>query len=108
MMIVGQIRQGDVLLVPVDVQPPADCPIRDEAVLALGETTGHAHRLGGAVMDWTASEQRYVRIVGMELGTLTHEDHDPAPAAVVIPEQTYRVVPQQEWDLSGQWRKVRD
>jgi len=106
----GQIRQGDVLLVPVDTQPPSALSPVPEAVLAWGEQTGHAHRLrGAAVLDWTDSQgTRFVRIAGGEPGSLSHEDHDPEPAPVVEPGQTYRVIPQREWDLSGQWRTVAD
>ena len=59
------------------------------------------------VLEWQSAGQRYVHVVG-ERGTISHEDHDPTPAAVVEPDVTYRVVPQREWDLRGQWRKVRD
>lgn len=104
---IGQIRQGDVLLVPVEVAPPDGATPHDEAVLAWGEVTGHAHRLSGAVLDWTDGERRYVRVLNAP-GSLRHEDHDPAPAAVVAPGQTYEVVHQREWDLSGQWKKVID
>jgi len=48
------------------------------------------------------------RVPGSQMGTLRHEDHDPDPATVVVPETTYRVVPQHDWGLSGQWRKVVD
>ena len=104
----GQIRQGDVLLVPVDRKVPAGLQPHAQAILALGESTGHAHRIVGTVLDWSEGESRFVRVIGIAPGELVHEDHDPVPAAVVVPEQTYRVVPQQEWDLSGQWRKVVD
>jgi hypothetical protein len=102
----GQIRQGDVLLVPVDVEPPPGLEPQREIVLALGEATGHAHRLTGAVVEWTQAGERYVRSFGP--GSLSHEEHDPTPAVVVLPDVTYRVVQQREWDLSGQWRKVVD
>jgi hypothetical protein len=92
----------------VDDSPPANVQPVDLVILAEGEMTGHAHRLRGAVVEWNVGEQRYVRVVGDERGTLQHEDHDPMPVAVVTPGQTYRVVPQREWDLSGQWRKVVD
>ncbi len=106
---IGIIRQGDVLLVPVDVPAPADAAISREVILAEGEITGHAHRLRGTeVLEWSIDGQRYIRVRGAELGTLQHEDHDPVPAAVVAPEVTYRVVQQRVWDLSGQWRKVQD
>ena len=105
----GQIRQGDVLLVPVDTAPPADAARTSEVVLALGEVTGHAHRLSGAaVLEWQKGGSRFVRVLGSEPGALSHEDHDPVPARVVPPGQTYRVVQQREWNLAGQWQEVAD
>lgn len=104
---IGQIRQGDVLLVPIEVEPPADITPSAQCILALGEVTGHAHRLTGTVLEWSIGDQRYVRVVG-DVGSLSHEDHDPTPAAVVTPGQTYRIVHQREWDLQGQWRQVVD
>ena len=105
----GQIRQGDILLVPVAQAPPKDCEVRQEVVLAEGELTGHAHRVHApTVKTWELDGDRYVLVDGAEPGALSHEDHDPTPAAVVEPGQTYRVVRQQEWDLSGQWRQVLD
>ncbi len=106
----GQIRQGDVLLVPMDgLQPPADAQAKSEVILALGEATGYAHRLKAPVIyEWKVAGQRYVQVQGDAPGTLTHEEHDPLPAPVVTPNVTYRVVQQQEWDLSGQWRTVVD
>ena len=106
---IGIIRQGDVLLVPVEIDPPANVIKQTEVILAEGEQTGHAHRLTGAeVWEWEQDGQRYVRVAGSEMGSLKHEDHDPKPVAVVVPETTYRVVPQQEWDLSEQWRRIID
>ena len=106
----GQIRQGDVLLVPVDNVAPAAATTKVQVILAEGEITGHAHRLsaGAGVLEWTEGEDRFVQVLGAINGALSHEDHDPAPAAVVTPGQTFRVVPQNEWDLSGQWRQVVD
>ena len=106
----GQLRQGDILLVPVTaVEPPSDARRSGEVILAEGEITGHAHRLRGAeVLEWSVDGQRYVRVLGGEAGTLQHEDHDPVPAAVVAPDVTYRVVQQRVWSLESQWRKVVD
>lgn len=103
----GIIRQGDVLLVPVAEAPPATVTPVALVVLAEGELTGHAHRLRGSVLEWRVAGERYVRVTGGP-GTLQHEDHDPEAVAVVAPEQTYRVVQQREWDLTGQWRRVAD
>lgn len=104
----GQIRQGDVLLIPVAVERPADARVTAEVVLAEGELTGHAHRLSAPqVWEWKVLGQRHVQVGGAP-GTLTHEDHDPQGARVVEEGATYRVVRQQQLDLSGQWRQVRD
>lgn len=103
-----QIRQGDILLVVSDRKPPEGLKPKKQVILALGEATGHAHRLSGNVLEWTEDDERFVRIIGQAFGELSHEEHDPTPIALVEPEVTYRVIPQQETDLSGQWRKVVD
>lgn len=108
----GQIRQGDVLLVPCPsvARPPGLSP-RSEVILAVGEATGHAHRLRTkerAIYEWEVSGQRYVVVEDDEPGTISHEDHDPVPVPVVAPHVTYQVIRQQEWDISGQWRKITD
>jgi hypothetical protein len=104
-----QIRQGDVLLVAVDKKPPAGIEAKIEVVLAEGELTGHVHLVQAKeVLEWSEGDQRYIRVTSGEPGVLSHEDHDPVPAAVLEPGITYRVIPQQEWDLQGQWRKVTD
>ena len=105
-----QIRQGDILLIAVaGIMPPKEIQPKTQVILALGELTGHAHRLAATgVYEWEADGYRYVRVHGIEPGTLAHEDHDPVPVAVVAPETTYRVIQQQVWDLSGQWRNVQD
>ena len=103
------IRQGDILLVPVEATPPHDAKRTREVVLAEGELTGHSHRLAApVVLDWGVAGQRFVRVQGDDIGTLTHEDHDPTPAPVVHPEQSYMVVRQREWSLDGEWKQVTD
>lgn len=108
-MELGQIRQGDVLLIPVEgLPPPPEARPSNEAVLAVGEMTGHAHRLQAPeVYAWCVGDQRYVR-VEKEVGTLQHEEHDPVPAAVVVPGVTYRVVTQQEWNLQEERQVITD
>ena len=108
-MTIGMIRQGDVLLVPAERVPPTGCKPAAEVILAEGEVTGHAHRLGGAaVLDWIEKGHRYVQVLGDRPGTLRHEDHDPVAAPVVPAGQTFEVIPQREWSLEGQWKKVVD
>lgn len=101
----GQIRQGDVLLVPVDTRPPKHAKSAKEVVMAVGETTGHSHRL---VADEILVWNDMIWVVGPEPGAIVHEDHDVTPAAVVVPEQTYRIVNQQERALTGEWKRVVD
>ena len=103
-----QTRQGDILLVASDERLPQGVEPMARVTLAKGELTGHAHTLTApAVFDWRVDGQRYVRVSG-GVGMLYHEDHDPVPVPVLSPDVTYRVIPQQETDLSGQWRKVID
>lgn len=105
----GQIRQGDLLLIPVEGYPLHGAEVTNRVVLALGEVTGHAHVLtADRVLTWETKGQRYVWVDGTAPGAITHEDHDPVPAAVVQPGQTYEVRRQQEWSLESQWRQVQD
>ena len=103
---VGQIRQGDVLLVPVDVTPPSNATVVSELVLARGELTGHAHRLTAkaGIVTW----RNFVVVQGDSPGFISHEEHDQKPAPVVVPGQVYEIVIQEEFGLDGMWRKVVD
>lgn len=89
-----QVRQGDVLLVPVAVLP-TECkeitPAGD-VVLKYGEVTGHAHRIAldapGKVRVWDSHAERYLQV--LERVTLHHEEHgaiDIAPGLYYVPEQ---------------------
>jgi hypothetical protein len=103
-----QIRQGDVLLVSVSLERPANIKPLTEVILAEGEITGHAHRIKAKeIYQWEAQGQWYIQVDG-EIGELSHEEHDPLPAKVIEPGVTYRIVPQKEWNLDGQWQKVQD
>ncbi len=101
----GQIRQGDILLVPVDETPPADAMQHSHVVLAEGELTGHAHVVEAPrILTWGDMFQ----VASEAPGKLTHQDHDPQPAAVVVPGQTYKVVRQREYSIEGMWKQVED
>jgi len=91
----GQIRQGDVLLVPVD--PPAD-PMTGAVDAAgqplaglevAGERTGHAHRLPARVYD--TSRGRVLMLERPEV--LTHEEH----RHVEVPAGWWRPIVQREY-----------
>jgi hypothetical protein len=133
----GLMRQGDVLLVPVDPElvngeAPANRRVRDRVdgrvVLAEGEVTGHAH----AILDeharleqqnfgeyrrtwvnsghWTGS--RTVLIIEGSPATLVHEEHDPltVPPGGYLVRRQREYVPGREssgWRTAG-WRRVVD
>lgn len=90
-----QVRQGDVLLVPVDEIPSQARPVArmgGRAVLAEGEATGHAHAIrspGASLLE--DGEERYLHVRGPV--TLGHEEHAP----IVVVPGTYRVVIQREY-----------
>lgn len=111
------MRQGDVLLVPVDVIPESATPAeRDEAdriVLAVGEKSGHAHAIRAqgvtAFRAENVAEDPSNRalidfiMVGGSGARLDHEyidarkaDHDPielAPGAYRVVQQRNYVAP---------------
>jgi hypothetical protein len=104
----GLIRQGDLLLVPVEELPRS---LRDSdrgrLVLAEGEATGHAH----VVDDERATLHRgwwetYLQVEGSQPVLLLHEEHDPLAVAPGL----YEVRRQREYEPSRgrSWRAVRD
>lgn len=104
------VRQGDVLLVPVDSIPDAAGPVARDAgrvVLAYGEVTGHAHAITAATAGLLeAGGERYLRVSAPVV--LAHEEH----AAIAVPPGSYRVVIQREYVPSERtgaaWRRVAD
>jgi hypothetical protein len=111
----GLIRQGDVLLVPVDSIPEGATPRQSSVrhVLAEGEATGHAHvirdrraRLATERIHrrWAAPrETTYLVVNGPGPVALTHEEHD----TLVIPPGVYEVRRQREY-RAGRATWVRD
>jgi len=58
-------RQGDVMLVKLKEKPTVGAPVAEgHVVLALGETTGHAHVIDGAVAEFRT--QTGDRVVWLE------------------------------------------
>jgi hypothetical protein len=90
-----QLRQGDVLLVPVDEIPVEARPLRrtgGRVVLAEGEVTGHAHAIRSSAASLLGvDEDRYLRVAAPV--SLDHEEH----AAIGVAPGTYRVVIQREY-----------
>ena len=97
----GLLRQGDVLLVPVDEFPRSRGlvdvrPGGEELTLAEGEATGHAHRIvgsGARVATWRSRTSFGISphlhtflLVEGDPVTLTHEEHAPISVATGIYE----------------------
>lgn len=111
----SQIRQGDVLLVPIEAVPPSALAQKTETiVLAEGEQSGHLHRFTSNVESFRAETAEQAAMLGIkpELRAMTdfilvggdgaelrHEyadnrqaDHNP----IQVPPGAYRVVQQRE------------
>ncbi len=91
----SQVRQGDVLLVPVDEIPEAATVVpRDQGrvILAYGEATGHAHAFEAFAATLLQDEdRRYLHL--RDAAPLVHEEHAP----ITVAPGSYRVVIQREF-----------
>ena len=99
----NQYRQGDVFLEQVAKAPKEARPIDREGgdvILAHGEVTGHAHRIGAinATLQQATDGERYLTIAGEHIALLTHEEHAP----IALPPGDYRVTIQREYDWAEQ------
>lgn len=95
-------RQGDVL-----IQQEADLPPElkklDHCVIALGEATGHSHRIdSGAVQYVTASGQQWLHVIA-ERVELVHQEH----GTIALGPGYYSVKHQREYTPEG-LRNVQD
>ena len=104
-----QVRQGDVLLVPIATLPPNLTPVpedRGRVVLAYGEVTGHAHAFAGGagvqlltspapvtIRESTEPVMRFLQVdrlshlVHEEHGTVTIGDDNVGAFAVITPRE---------------------
>ena len=103
------IRHGDVLLTRIDSIPESETiDHKGEYVLALGEITGHAHRLRvkePEQLKVTKSKEGVVYLTLMEVGTLTHEEHK----TLEIPPGKWEMTFEREWSyIDNDFRKVID
>lgn len=97
------IRQGDVLLLPLDQSQARLGSRLSHLTLAEGEVTGHRHRISdGKAELYERDGTLYLRVLSSE-ATLTHEEHN----AVSIPKGNWLVRIQREYEPDG-WRYVAD
>lgn len=99
-------RQGDVYLLATSKPSKAkDATPKGDIILALGEVTGHAHRIASApdrVRLWEAEGQRYVEV--KKPVTLTHEEHGP----ITLDPGWYEARIQRVYEPGGEIRRVAD
>lgn len=94
--------QGDVLLRPTKTK--VDYKEKGEAVLALGEVSGHSHRMNG-VSFVNGSEGLATQILVPPQGAeLVHEEHE----TIQVPQGRYEVLIQREYDVVEGTRQVLD
>lgn len=96
------LRQGDVLLVPVDELPRGLKKVPREngrIVLAHGEATGHAHVIEGEAQFLASDlEELDGRFLVVEEETeLVHDEH----ATITVPPGIHQVVRQREYELEA-------
>ena len=99
-------RQGDLLIRKATARPHnAFIPVRDGVVLR-GDTSGHAHRLQGGLLE-TAEFPRnaiWFATVGEDGAVLSHEEHGPIELEV----GNYIITRQREYIGDGDWSDVED
>jgi hypothetical protein len=94
------IRQGDVILLPVE---QTEGQKLSHLTLAEGEVTGHKHRIReGTAELYEKIGTLYLKVIS-ETATLSHEDHQ----ALAIPQGSWMVRIQREYEPKG-WRLVKD
>lgn len=89
-----QYRQGDILLDEAVLRPQFSLAETQgtDIVLAVGERTGHAHRIQcAAALLSKFGGKRYLWLE--EDARLVHEEHNP----ILIPKGVYRVIQQQQY-----------
>lgn len=97
------LRQGDVLLVPVEEVPAAASPLPREngrLILAHGEVTGHAHAIVDESAELVSAEgaaELYLIVHGSEPVALTHEEH----GTIMVPPGRYERRMQREYSEEG-------
>jgi hypothetical protein len=85
------IRQGDVLLIPVD-KIPEGMKTTKKVTLALGESTGHHHTIYDGAVGYADDEDSLVEYLSVtnQVGALTHQEHD----TIAVPNGNYLNVSQ--------------
>ena len=94
------IRQGDVILLPVQKTEGQKLP---HLILAEGEVTGHKHRISEGLAELREQNSTLYLRVFSETALLSHEQH----RAISIPQGDWMVRIQREYEPEG-WKYVAD
>ena len=92
------IRQGDLLIKKVTDEPKNEK--HKELVLALGEMTGHSHRLVAEMDSVILGDKTLFSIKGK--AKLVHQEHD----TISLSEGTYMVINEREHDYVEETMKI--
>lgn len=87
-----QYRHGDLLVIKIESIPTSAVRVNHK-ILALGETTGHAHRLTDAAQVFEDADGTLYFDAPAGAG-VSHEEH----ATIEFPPGTYQVIRQREYD----------
>tara|TARA_B100001245_G_C22852849_1_gene409980 strand:+ start:817 stop:1182 length:366 start_codon:yes stop_codon:yes gene_type:complete len=93
------VRHGDLLFRAIDQLPAkSGMTLQKDAVLALGEATGHKHILVGNAqiynrVDEEGTETKYLQV--NEESVINHEEHK----TVTLPKNNYVMVQEREFDV---------
>ena len=95
-------RHGDVQLTEIEKLPDGVKSLEDRKYLALGEATGHAHRVKSGELFEDAGGVLFLLVKNTD--ELTHEEH----AGKILEPAVYRVGIKRQYDAAGGWSKVVD
>lgn len=98
-------RHGDVVIKEIDKDKlPAGAQKLSHLTLALGEVTGHSHRISSGQAALSKFNNKTYLEIQDKLATLTHEEHKE----IELPTGTYEIIIQREYDDEKEWRNVLD
>lgn len=96
-------RHGDVVLKAVNEIKGKEVNKGKDLVLALGEVTGHSHRIpAGQAEMFKFNDKTYIRVT-KGFACLRHEEHKE----IKLPPGCYEIEVQKDYEPGG-WKKVQD
>lgn len=94
-------RHGDVIIKKVDAIPDG-AKVLDRKWLALGEATGHSHKIDVGELFETRDGKLYLRV--SKKTNVSHEEHK----TIALPPGCYFVGIARQYDEAQGWTNVRD